>query len=135
MGEGYGRNKRDCCAARINGVKVYLDGVLVHTIKYHDAQKYHIPVSRIGKTVRIVSNGKEHLQLAEVQVYGFGGNFKNIAHTGKATQSDSYSSFSTADKAIDGNRDGFYSHKSLSHTKRIPGWWSLALPKPTYIGH
>ncbi|XP_055521506.1 fucolectin-like [Leucoraja erinacea] len=51
----------------------------------------------------------------------------NVAMRGKATQS-STGGYATADKAIDGSRDGDYHHGSCTHTRSEPQpWWSVDL--------
>ncbi|XP_055486443.1 fucolectin-like [Leucoraja erinacea] len=51
----------------------------------------------------------------------------NVAMRGRATQSTTYK-YGTADKAIDGSRDGTYDHKSCTHTEwESEPWWSVDL--------
>lgn len=64
------------------------------------------------------------LSLAEVQVFSDG---RNIALKGEATQSsEDYGGLAT--RAIDGDTNGIYNQRSVTHTKReIDPWWELDL--------
>ncbi len=78
-----------------------------------------------GRYVRVEISGKEKiLSLAEVQVFS---GADNIASGGKASQS-STAFDGPARLAIDGNTDGNYNAKSVTHTaiKENP-WWELDL--------
>ena len=78
-----------------------------------------------GRFVRITNNGhKKILSLAEVQVFSGG---TNIALSGKAIQ-DSMASGGPPENAIDGNTDGNYASKSVTHTKTVDDpWWEVDL--------
>jgi hypothetical protein len=78
-----------------------------------------------GRFVRIEIPGKEKiLSLAEVQVFS---GRENIAATGEATQS-STDLDSPAKLAIDGNTEGDFKTKSVTHTKASENpWWELDL--------
>ncbi len=81
---------------------------------------------RSGRTVRIEIPGKGGLlHLAEVQVFSKG---VNVALKGKARQSSQYADAAAA-RAIDGNTDGDYSKKSVSHTAEgdASPWWEVEL--------
>lgn len=77
-----------------------------------------------GRYIRIEKKGKGDasiLSLAEVQVFS---GAENIAVKGKAKQSTEEWG-GKAELAIDGNTDGVYDHKSVSHTKsrdKDPRW-------------
>merc|ERR1712141_164153 len=61
---------------------------------------------------------------------------KNIAREGKASQSDNYSSrYGLAHVAIDGNKDGRWSGKSVTHTRSHgkAAWWRLDFSKMYYV--
>ncbi|MCX6854023.1 MAG: protein kinase [Verrucomicrobia bacterium] len=66
-----------------------------------------------GRHIRIAMKGSGILSLAEVQVFS---GADNIAYQGTATQS-SEEWGGTADLAIDGNTDGVFDHKSVTHTQ------------------
>lgn len=76
--------------------------------------------------VRINLPGVEqrYLHLAEVQVFSGG---KNIATGGAARQSSTYYD-AVASRAIDGNTDGLYAGKSVSHAAlSVNPWWEVDL--------
>lgn len=80
-----------------------------------------------ARFVRIEIPGKQKiLSLAEVQVFAAG---SNIATTGKATQ-NSTDFAGLAELAVDGNTDGNYEKKSVTHTAVSDDpWWELDLGK------
>ncbi len=88
------------------------------------------PAMATGKPARFVRielpGDKRILTLAEVEVMSGG---KNIAPTGKATQS-STNGDAVAARAIDGNKDADYNKKGQTHTENagttLP-WWELDL--------
>ncbi len=84
-----------------------------------------------GQFVRIELLGaKRILTLAEVEVYSSG---KNIAATGKATQS-SIGSGGAPERAIDGNKNPSYGGNGQTHTSEQKNpWWELDLGKETPI--
>ncbi len=83
-----------------------------------------------GRLVRIDLPGKARiLSLAEVQVFTIDeqGDPANLALSGKATQS-STAYGASPDLAIDGNTDGDFEQKSVTHTATEPDpWWQLDL--------
>ena len=89
-----------------------------------------VPAMTTGKPARFVRielpGDKRILTLAEVEVMSGG---KNIAPTGKATQS-STNGDAVAARAIDGNKDADYNKKGQTHTENagttLP-WWELDL--------
>jgi hypothetical protein len=78
-----------------------------------------------GRYVRVVLQGKQaFLHLAEVQVFQ---GAKNLATQGKATQI-STGFDGPAELAIDGNTDGRYENRSVSHTAAADDpWWEVDL--------
>jgi len=80
----------------------------------------------LGRFVRIELPGKQRtLTLAEVEVFSDG---KNIARSGKATQS-STSNGGSADKAIDGNKSDSFANGGQTHSAEGTDnpWWLLDL--------
>lgn len=63
--------------------------------------------------VRVTSAGPTFLQVAEVQAFSFAA--VNVAQTGSAIGSSVYDTFSSADKAIDGNTGGGYYTDTIFH--------------------
>tara|TARA_R110002096_G_scaffold147220_11_gene306947 strand:- start:23005 stop:26415 length:3411 start_codon:yes stop_codon:yes gene_type:complete len=90
-----------------------------------------VPTPTVGQYVRIELPGKSKMiHLAELQVFSGG---KNVAPTGTATQS-STDYDGPAQLAIDGNTDGDYAKKSVSHTAaESDPWFELDLGKPMPI--
>ncbi|MHC4251478.1 MAG: galactose-binding domain-containing protein, partial [Planctomycetota bacterium] len=87
-----------------------------------------------GKFVRVSIPGREKiLSLAEVNVISCG---RNVALKMKATQS-STDCGGVAGRAVDGNTDGNYGRKSVTHTKDKGGsegpWWMVELAGQTDI--
>ena len=79
----------------------------------------------LGRYVRVqIVDRNEYLHMAEVQVFK---RMKNIALAGKASQSSSHPSAPAA-LAIDGNTNGSWGGKSVSHTgKQDDPWWEVDL--------
>uniref|UniRef100_A0A3B3TZC0 Si:ch211-215k15.4 n=1 Tax=Poecilia latipinna TaxID=48699 RepID=A0A3B3TZC0_9TELE len=84
-----------------------------------------------GRYINIVIPARvEVLTLCEVEVYGYRApTGENIAICGKATQSSLHSN-GIAYNSIDGNRAGYWSKGSCSHTaQELNPWWRLDLGK------
>ncbi|HYG75330.1 MAG TPA: discoidin domain-containing protein [Planctomycetota bacterium] len=90
-----------------------------------------IPAAISGRFVRIENTGENRiLSLAEVQIFSGG---KNIATGGKATQSSQYE-HGAAPLAIDGNTDGAYDRRSVTHTQgENSPWWEVDLQNDAEI--
>jgi len=84
-----------------------------------------------GRYVRIDLAGKgKMVHLAEVQVFAGG---TNVARQGTARQS-STDFDGPAQRAIDGNTDGIYANKSVTHTAiSTDPWWEVDLKQPQDI--
>ena len=91
-------------------------------------QESTTPVARF---VRVDLPGQQKMvSLAEVQVFSAG---QNVATSGKATQS-STDFAGPPEYAIDGNTDGKYENKSVTHTAVSDNpWWELDLTKDVAI--
>lgn len=87
--------------------------------------------ARTGRYVRIeVPGANKFLQLAEVQAFSGG---ENVALKGRATHSSQYND-AVAGRAIDGNTDGDYNKRSVSHTaQQKDPWFEIDLGKPLPI--
>jgi len=91
-----------------------------------------------GYTLRITPTFGNYklLSLAEVQVFGdldLSKVIKNIAGTGTASQS-STAHGGVAERAIDGDINGYWNGKSVTHTNwESKPWWKLTLPEPAKI--
>ena len=64
-------------------------------------------------SIRITSALSDHLQVAEVQAFNFAST--NVALGGTAIGSSTYASYSSADKAIDGNTGGNFYTDTIYH--------------------
>ncbi|QEG38846.1 DUF1553 domain-containing protein [Roseimaritima ulvae] len=102
----------------VGGGNFVLTGVRAQLIPRDD------PVVK-GRYVRVTNHGKgQILSLAEVQVFD---GATNVALDGKATQhSTDYAG--PPEYAIDGNTDGVYTNKSVTHTAIVDEpWWEVDL--------
>ena len=109
------------------------DGKKDEAAKTVDPAAAPLVTGKPARFVRIELPGdKRILTLAEVEVISAG---KNIAPTGKATQS-STNGDAVAARAIDGNKDSDYNKKGQTHTSNagttLP-WWELDLGQPKDI--
>ncbi|KAL6462423.1 hypothetical protein MHYP_G00288450 [Metynnis hypsauchen] len=135
-------NRGDCCAERINGAEIRIGNSLVNNGNNNTRAGVisSIPAGKSstlnlkgfsGRYVNVIIPGNNRiLTLCEVEVYGYPTpDGQNIALKGTAAQSSLYDR-GFPSNAIDGNRDGVYSHGSCSHTeKNLSPWWRLDLLK------
>merc|ERR1712226_674095 len=136
----------DCCRHRSRDYKVELfDGIGGGNVVETRILSGYLPVMNVvdfegaqGYTLRITPTFGNYklLSLAEVQVFGdldLSKVIKNIAGTGTASQS-STAHGGGAERAIDGDINGYWNGKSVTHTnwESIP-WWKLTLPEPAKI--
>ena len=96
-----------------------------------DVERIELPAATVGDRVRVEilgmnNNGDGVLSLAEVAVLQYGPlPDVNIAPLGTALQS-STGSGGLPERAIDGNRDGYWINASVSHTANngaLNSWW------------
>ena len=65
-------NRRDCCGARLNGIRVFVGDTLIFTVHYEaDKNPYSYPGLNLKGSEITIRGGSEVLALAEVQVYGY----------------------------------------------------------------
>ncbi len=83
--------------------------------------------ARKGRYIRVeVPGARRFLQLAEVQAFSSG---ENVALKGKASHSSQYND-AAASRANDGNTDGDYNKRSVSHTaQQKDPWFEIDLGK------
>ena len=100
------------------------DGLQASTVR-QELQALPVPAPVEGRWVRIELPGKNRiLSLAEVQVFADG---ENLALAGSATQSSTEYN-APAKLAIDGNTDGQFEQKSVTHSANEENpWWELDL--------
>ncbi|XP_075444568.1 uncharacterized protein LOC142488078 [Ascaphus truei] len=130
-------NRQDCCPERLKGAEVRVgnsadnNNPVCETI--NDISKPIITLfckGMEGRYVSVVIPGRsEYLTLCEVEIYGVTPSTKpNLARLGEASQSSNYITFATADKAIDGNKNGLFSTQTCTHTNNEKDpWWNLDL--------
>ena len=146
-------NRTDCCGKKLNGAYVMVsdwpfDSYPIHALKGDSISRYRIKkalpsnkfkVNRTGRYIRVQVPRNEYLHLAEVIVRGLKKAVKprtkkptstfNLARGKKAKASQHSTAFSgPAARAIDGNTNGDYGAKSVSHTdKKKAPWWQVDL--------
>ena len=85
----------------------------------------------LTETIIVRNYQSNPLSLAEVEVFDISGT--NVAVHGTATQS-STDFGGVAQRAIDGNKSGFFSHGGITHTSATESqWWRLVLDTPTEV--
>ncbi len=84
----------------------------------------------VGRYIRVSLAEKGFITMSEVEVYSQGA---NIAAGGQATQSSNYGK-NTAQRAIDGNKDGTFASCSSTSGGDTP-WWELDLGAEYGIDH
>lgn len=134
--------RTDCCADRIDGASVTIDGKEVAILNHNDGRPMVVPVNKAGKVIMIRNKeGGSQLSLAEVLVMGAGTRgdpcrfgCDNIASQGLATQIDTDHN-GQASRAIDGNTSNQWGSNSITHTKTggPDAWWRLTFEKTMYI--
>ncbi|XP_051720716.1 fucolectin-5-like isoform X2 [Ctenopharyngodon idella] len=136
-------NRKDCCPERLDGAEIHIGNSLLNNGNNNPlaAKISSIPGGRSltfkwkkgisGRYINVFIPGPSRLlTLCEVEVYGYPApDGENVALGGVATQS-SLGGNAFAFNAIDGNKDGVYSHGSCTHTKAdLNPWWRLDLLK------
>ncbi|MEW7277762.1 discoidin domain-containing protein [Aquimarina sp. 2201CG1-2-11] len=139
-------NRADCCSGRLTNYHVFVSDTSFTstTVAGSQAQSgvldFHntgdagrpstIFVNNTGQYVRVqIENSNEKFHLAEIEVFG---KFipENLAINKLATQSKTGHSLGTADKAVDGNTDGFFQNGSVTSTGNTTGvqdYWEVDL--------
>ncbi|TDH11176.1 hypothetical protein EPR50_G00058080 [Perca flavescens] len=137
-------NRRDCCAARINGAEIRIGDSLsdngndnprcavISSIKAGTSQTF-VCNGMEGRYVNIVIPGRrEFLTLCEVEVTGQVLD-PNIARGGNVIQSSLYED-GIPERAIDGNCASNWVQRSCTHTNNdFKPWWRLDLLKTYQI--
>jgi hypothetical protein len=145
-------NRTDCCGDALSNFYVFVSdapftstdltstqnqsGVSTFQVAGQAGSPTTINVNRSGRYVRVQLAGVERLSLAEVQVLSpsSGPPDPNLALNKTATQSSTNWS-APADRAVDGNTDGDFSHNSVTHTQvENQAWWQVDLESVKSIG-
>ncbi|KAL7835764.1 hypothetical protein SRHO_G00281110 [Serrasalmus rhombeus] len=135
-------NRGDCCPEKINGAEIRIGNSLLNNGNNNSRAGVisSIPAGKSstlnlkgfsGRYVNVIIPGNNRiLTLCEVEVYGYPTpDGQKVTLKGTASQSSLYDR-GFPSNAIDGNRDGVYSHGSCSHTeKNLNAWWRLDLLK------
>jgi hypothetical protein len=145
-------NRTDCCGSRLSDYWVFVSNIpfastdtpatlqgRVDTYSSHQTVAPN-PVSTIvipgaqGRYVRVQLTGTNYLALAEVQVYPV--LQQDLALNQTATQSSTYEpGFTNASNAVDGDTDGVFGDRSLSHTDDdVNAWWEVDLGASMQVG-
>ncbi|MFK7908596.1 MAG: discoidin domain-containing protein, partial [Chitinophagales bacterium] len=141
-------NRTDCCSERINGATVYVkqnannQGTAISTLQYQKgmAKMTVNPTQKaIGRYIRIAKSSKGYLSMAEVKIYGTPAqntpiakptptsSAKNLAQ-GKPTRQSSTMDIGKSSLAVDGNTNGVWTGRSVSHTNEQNNpWWEVDL--------
>ncbi len=144
-------NRTDCCGNRLSNFRLSIldeSGAVVTAQDFYVSsgfvgvsESWSLSSTTIGRFVRIekLGNGRGNtrlLSLAEVQVFGAEpggrvpiGEVKNLALENGAVATQSTTSWDgLASLAIDGNTNGRYFDRSVTHTDSRPGtWWQVNL--------
>jgi len=106
-------NRPDCCKHRLSNSNVIIldeTGTLIERREIGDASeksKFEFSFDNlIGKTIKVQLKGRDYLDIAEVEVFGFKLEPINLKLTSTSSQLPTYENNSPAKNAIDGNIDG-----------------------------
>jgi len=134
-------NREDCCTEDIVGATVYIDNTMVGIVETDALNPISFSFPNlfvVGSVITIIGNGDVRLSLAEVEVYGET-ICENIASEGTATQKDTLvwgGHSAAASLAIDGNTNGFWNGKTITHTlSNSEAWWKLTFDYVRHIGY
>ena len=108
------------------------------SVRYNPKELYYVIQcnGKVGNYVKVIHR-YNYLHMAEVQVYGGskGVSGLGILSDGKPTKASSVGWGGISDKAVDGNVDGFFGHKTSYCSKGTKdNWWQVDLEKdyPVY---
>jgi len=150
-------NRTDCCSSRLTDYWVFVSDTpflatdtpatlqnRASTFYSHQTTAPNpsviIPFMARGRYVRVQLSGTDNLSLAEVEVYGTGGSPAppNLAQNKLATQSSTLPEYGStyAGVAVDGNTDGNFFNRSVTHTNAdANAWWQVDLGASQTIGN
>ncbi len=138
-------NRTDCCTSRLSNFRIFISdepfsSTNIHATRIqagvteldHSETVDRIDIRKLkqsGRYVRIQQIGTEYLSLAEVEVFGHpqAASKINVARNGDASQSSTGWGGHAA-RVIDGNTNGNYEARSVSHTTlNSNAWWEIDL--------
>jgi hypothetical protein len=145
-------NRTDCCTGRLRDFTVFVSNKPFGNATYAElkndntvwqshytgkaSDKTVIAVGNTGRYVRVQLDHKDYLSLTEVKVLGnFGDRIifddtpieENLALE-KVSNQSSVLWGGDSSRAVDGNIDGYYSNKSVTHTSSYgKSWWQVDL--------
>jgi len=130
-------NRVDCCANRLKNVDVFLDRQRCGRIGHPKRINTITCGFKTGRFVWVKQTRSDYLTLCEVRVYARGGpaapvqkGVHLLSQRKKASQSSEGWS-GRPSRAVDGNTNQRYGHKSCTHTQRSGRpWWKVNLGKP-----
>lgn len=131
-------NRLDCCTLRLKGVTVWVGDKQVGRIESGDHFHRFPNINAIAAEITIKGFDEKdgYLSFAEVEVFGESYPWKNIANKGKAVQAGNLETIrGIAELAIDGNTNGMFAYRSVTHTKSkgSSAWWLLKFDNVRYI--
>jgi len=129
-------NRLDCCSERLKGFEVWVGPKYVGRIESSLAFYRFPKITAIASDITI-KGGKDSnvLSLAEVEVFGKCYRWSNIAYKGTASESATLPNDlrPIPELAIDGNTDGIWEHRSVTHTTGKNASWRLKFDSVRYI--
>jgi hypothetical protein len=139
-------NRLDCCSDRLTNfvLNVYRGGINIYSVNSNTRDNFYkldVPNVICDKVQIMLPGNSRILSLAEVLVYGEktewdGAVYSNVALASNgATASHSQTSHDgEASRAIDGNRNGGWNDRSVTHTDwRTDPFWEVTLAQAYYI--
>jgi hypothetical protein len=139
-------NRTDCCSERLADFYVFVSAIdmtgktlaqlaadpavsKLHVDTLAGAANITLPLSAMGRFVRVQLNTNSFLSLAEVRVLGL----PNLAQ-GKAAAQSSMILDAAASRAVDDNTDGNWLGNSVTHTAyESQPWWQVDLGQAAAI--
>jgi len=130
-------NRLDCCSERLKGATIWVGPKYVGSVGSAGAFFRFPKITAVASEITIkAGKGKDnYLMLAEVEVFGECYRWSNIAYKGTASESATlaHALVPVPELAIDGNTDGIWEHRSVTHTTDKNPWWRLKFDSVRYI--
>ncbi len=131
-------NRTDCCGDRLSNYYVLVSstpnpqpgapGIFQQLQVAQAGSPSTVAVGAMGRYVRIQKQGTGPVSLAEVEVWGTGGQTLTNVSQGKTAAQSSTAHGGVAARAVDGNTSGQWGNGSVTHTGAAAGeWWQVDL--------